>query len=469
MCTRFVLSASVLIDLYLSRLNTVIYPRRPALKPQLAKFRSAMITISRSVNPIAILLSLFIQIDHPTMVKPRTRSSDPKPTENEGIPEDVLDELEDAGETPADAGVVVAEQGQDDEQEEEKEEEAAPEKLFQPSGRAYAIPVAYRVKPKTVLYKRRPTGLGVVLKDDVSMQPVLVSALGDCYRFCERTNRYGIKLTSLVMGAMRQNKDEFSKAKEEAIANGASPSAPVTVTVIGSSKKGSKGKHAKTKTINTVGEKEVFDAIIIEEATKLIKLGALDGDHPNQRQRNVIWKIWTAFNQERGVKFNPELDKVALAYIKLRLGAVPFDGDELQAAFEAVKTYYCDNCSDATPSSTLNQFRDNGWTMPVVLALNDYFKGRELPPISFSEIEEELPEAIEQRATHSKSIWIGNKRAMVESRDSVAEELLTFAQETLAQTMNDYEPFTPVLNCTGEPPEDVKPPPRKRSKYSLCY
>jgi len=162
------------------------------------------------------------------------------------------------------------------------------------------------------------------------------------------------------------------------------------------------------------------------------------------------------------------LDKVAFTYIKLHFATIPFNGNEFHATMEAIKTYYVDTTSEFIKTSrkrksVLNRLDKGSWTLPGVMALNNYLKGNRLTPISFTLSETNFINARRDRASRDRVIWTKGQRVKVRNREEVIKELHDFAANVLGH------PVGPILENDGPPADDVGEPAPQRARFALAY
>lgn len=327
-------------------------------------------------------------------------------------------------------------------------------RVFQPPDEYTAHQPAASATP----YKVKPNSMGVELAVAPEVHQVYTNRRGDKVRFCERGNTFGLMVIGDVMQLMHVEKDRFAAA-----------AAAAEDRSIGSE---DDEEEDDERILNRVGEVEHFATVIKAQAKQLGDMVGIVSEEPNQRQTASLQKLWYGFNKDpANFTRNPELDKVALTYIKLRLGVIPFYGDELQAAMEAVKHYYCDTTSELikTPKkrkAVLNHPEKGSWTLPGVYALNDHLKGCHLAPIEFSLDATEFLRARQNRAAHNRVIWVGESRikAKVESRQQVIDDFVAHAANALDVQLDS------VVDDEGAPEdeeEDERPP--QRLRYHMGY
>ena len=337
---------------------------------------------------------------------------------------------------------------------------------FQPAAEASWVPVQMRATRRSVPYKVTSSGLGIFLTEGLAKHRVLARVNGNSFRFNKPNNLYGLKLTTLVMVDMQDQRDNFvARANHAPNEDGDdeddndNEEAQVVIR-----------RNPGCNVINRVSKQGAFDTIYKGQAKLLAALMGFEVKLPNQRQLKAVWKVWTGFNKADAR--NHELGKIALIFVKIRAGVIPFYGDEFQAAVAAVKLYYVSVTPEySSPPATLRKHElrilsnntMGSWMLPVILAFNDHLIEVGLPPILFSVDARDHQQAIADRAQHSRAIWRSGKEIKVESRPQVLQKYAAYA--------NDEHNFDlpPVPPCKGPPAIGEGAPAPRRARYSLGY
>ena len=155
---------------------------------------------------------------------------------------------------------------------------------------------------------------------------------------------------------------------------------------------------------------------------------------------------------------NKVFNAIVKTYIKIHLGALPFNRDEFMAAVSACQLYYLAVIKDN------KELGLGHWTLPMVHMLRGHMIHVGLTLFAFSPLYEKDQQVMkDERKKNSKQIWINGKKAKVESRDAVINEY----DQYLVGTLNKPS-CLPMPADQGAPgPEEAPQRSAKRPRRSM--
>ena len=272
--------------------------------------------------------------------------------------------------------------------------------------------------------------LGIMLADH-PVACVLSKPNGDCIKFNETKNVYGLKVASLIMSDLKQRKREETDAT------------------------------AKART----GERLSFDRVMTAEAKQLAELLDVEEEQITARRLTAMWHVMCGFKGSYNCSDikkskNGELDKILLEYAKIRLGTNKLDVDEFGAATQACCLYYLEKIKDNKRTGT------GVWTLPLVHLLHGHMIERGSQGIQFH-CDRDRDDEIRgnERQQSSQVMWDGKKEYRVESRAPMIEWLHNFARDIMSV---EIAPIPEDVARTDEAPaEEERPAKRQRRPLML--